>query len=125
MEETNHDESMSFSDTLVTLEPDKTLSTVVYRKPTHIDQHLHWNIHNNLAAKYSVFTTLTYRTRTVCSNKILIQKHEKHICEAFKGAIIPLGLLTGWNLKTTTNTTLTTQQKTTIGRQQIHGSASQ
>ena len=35
------DGPMPFPDTLVTSEQDRTLSTTVYRRPTHTDQYLH------------------------------------------------------------------------------------
>ena len=37
----------------------------VYRIPTHTDQHLHWESHNNLSVKYSMFNTLTHRATSV------------------------------------------------------------
>ena len=70
---------MPFLDTLVTPEPDRTLSTTVYRKPTQTYQYLHWDSHHNLPAQYSVLNTLTQTTRTVCSNLRLLQKVEEHI----------------------------------------------
>ena len=52
--------SMIFLDTIVTPELDRTLSTTLYMKLTYTDQYLHWVIHHNLSAKYSVFNTLTH-----------------------------------------------------------------
>ena len=56
-----------FLDTLVKPEADHTLSITVYRKPMHTDQYLKWDSHHNLAAKYSVISTLTHRAKTVCT----------------------------------------------------------
>ena len=57
---------MPFLDTLVILQPDGTLATSVYRKPTHTDQHLQWDRHHNISAKYSVMNTLHHRAKAVC-----------------------------------------------------------
>ena len=64
---------MSFLDTLVTLQEDGTLPNCVYRKPTHTDLYLQWDSHHNLACKYSVINTLTYRAKAVCSNSELLK----------------------------------------------------
>ena len=80
---------MSFIDTLVIPEPDRTLSTTVYRKHTHTYQYLQWDRHHNLAAKYSVITTITHRAKTICSNSLLLQNEEEHLMGHFKGACIP------------------------------------
>ena len=67
-EEQKEDGSMPFSDILVTPQEDGTLTSKVYRKPTHTDQYLQWDSHNNLACKYSVVNTLTHRAKAVCFN---------------------------------------------------------
>ena len=59
--------AIPFLDTLVKSEADNTLSLTIYRKPMHTDQYLKWDNHHNLAAKYSVISNLTHRTRTVCT----------------------------------------------------------
>ena len=53
--------SLPFLDTLVTIEPNNTFSTTVYRKPTHTDQYLHWDSNHHITAKQSVYNTLAHR----------------------------------------------------------------
>ena len=60
--------SLPFLDTLVTIQPDNTLSTSVYRKLTHADQYLHWDSNHNNTAKQSVYNTLAHRAKTVSFN---------------------------------------------------------
>ena len=55
--------AIPFLDILVKPEADNSLSITVYRKPMHIDQYLQWDSHHNLAAKYSVISTLTHRAK--------------------------------------------------------------
>ena len=64
-EETRPDGSLPFQDTLITPERDGTLTTSVYRKPSHIDLYLQWDNHHTLACKYSVINTLTHRAKAV------------------------------------------------------------
>ena len=66
-EEQKEDGSMPFLDILVTPQEDGTLTSKVYRKPTHTDLYLQWDSHHNLACKYSVVNTLTHRAKAVCS----------------------------------------------------------
>ena len=54
--------SLPFLDTLVTIQPDNTLSTSVYRKPRHTDQYLHWDINHHITPKQCVFNTLAHRS---------------------------------------------------------------
>ena len=67
VEDTQTDGSMLFFDTLVTLEPDRTLYIRVNRNPVHTDQYLHWDSHHHRGPKYSVINTLHHRARTVFS----------------------------------------------------------
>ena len=78
-EEQKQDGSMPFLDILVTPQEDGTLTSRVYRKPTHTDQYLQWNSHHNLACKYSVINTLIHRARAVCSNSQLLKEELKHL----------------------------------------------
>ena len=66
--------SLPFLDTLITIQPDNTLSTTVYRKPTHTDQYLHWDSNHHITAKQSVFKTLAHRAKTVSSSQDSLDK---------------------------------------------------
>ena len=37
---------LPFADTLTSQGPDETFITMVYRKPTHTDEHLYWDSHH-------------------------------------------------------------------------------
>ena len=63
VENNKEDGGIPFLDTIVKPETDGKLSTTVYRKPTHTDQYLQWDSHHHLSAKYSVISTLTYRSQ--------------------------------------------------------------
>ena len=58
---------------------DKSLSIKVYRKPMQTNQYLQLDSHHNLAAKYSVISTLTHRAKTVCIGPELFNKEIKHL----------------------------------------------
>ena len=79
MEEAGPDGSIPFLDLLITPKADGTLTTKVYRKPTHIDQYLQWDSNHNLASKYSVINTLTHRARTLCSTPESINQELEHL----------------------------------------------
>ena len=49
-------EDMLFFDIIITPKPDGTLTTGVYRKPTHTYQYLQWGSHHHIAAK-TMFST--------------------------------------------------------------------
>ena len=66
-------------DTLVTPSSDGSLSTKVYRKPTHTDLYLQCDSHHTIAAKYSVVNTLHHGDRAVCSNQQLLKDEEEHL----------------------------------------------
>ena len=77
-EDIQADGSLPFLDVLVTPQPDGTLTTSVYRKPTHTIQYLQWDSHHSISAKYSVISTLYHRANEVCStNQQLKEEHEQ------------------------------------------------
>ena len=79
MEDSKEDGSMPFLDTLVTPCSDGSLSTKVYRKPTHTHLYLQWDSHHTIAAKYSMVSTLHHRAKAVCSTQQLLDEEEKHL----------------------------------------------
>ena len=58
---------------------DGTLTSKVYRKPTHTDLYLQWDSHHNLTCKYSVVNTLTHRAKAVCSTPQLLTEELNHL----------------------------------------------
>ena len=85
MEEAAPDGSIPFLDLLITPKADGTLTTKVYRKPTHMDQYLQWDSNHDLASKYSVINTLTHRARTLCSTPEFINKELEHLEDVLRG----------------------------------------
>ena len=79
MEDNKEDGSIPFLDTIVKPEADGTLSTTVYRKPTHTNQYSQWDSHHHLSAKFSVVHTLSHRASTMCSKPELLQKEKDHL----------------------------------------------
>ena len=79
---------------------DGSLSTSVYRKPTHTDLYLQWDSHHTLTSKYSVIGTLQHRANTICSNPQLLQKEEQHLKNALKNCKYPTWALSRIQMKT-------------------------
>ena len=73
---------MPFHNILVIPNEEGSLSTTVYRKPTHTDLYLHWDSHHTLPSKYSVIGTLLHRAKTICSNPLLLKQEEDHLHRA-------------------------------------------
>ena len=88
-EDAEPDGSLPFLDTIVLIQPDNSLLTSVYRKPTHIDLYLQWDSHHHLSAKYSVINTLRHRAKTVCSNQHLLKEEEVHLNRALSNCRYP------------------------------------
>ena len=98
VEPTQHG-SLPFLDTLVTIQPDNTLSTSVYRKPTHTDQYLHWDSNHHITAKHSVYNTLAHRAKTVSSTQDSLDKELSHIKTALHHCHFPKWALNQWEHK--------------------------
>ena len=89
--------SLPFLDTLITIQPDNTLNTTVFRKPTHTDQYLHWDSNHHITAKQSVFNTLAHRAKTVSSTQDSLDKELDHIKTALKHCQFPSWALSQWH----------------------------
>ena len=91
---------MPFLDILVTTGRDGSLSTSVYRKPTHTDLYLQWDSHHTSTSKYSVIGTLQHRANTICSKPQLLQKDEEHLNNAVRKCKYPTWALNRIQMKT-------------------------
>ena len=74
VEEAKEDGSIPFLDTIIRPEADGTFTIGVYRKPTHTDLYLPWDSNHNIAAKYSVINTLSFRALTISSTPELAEQ---------------------------------------------------
>ena len=80
-------------------QPDGSIKTTVFRKPTHTDMYLHWDSYHHLSAKYSVINTLRHRAKTVCSTKQLLTEEEDHLYNALRRCKYPLWAGNRTNIK--------------------------
>ena len=98
-EDQREDGSMPFLDILIILNDDGSLSTAVYRKPTHTDLYLQWDSHHTIPFKYSVIGTLHHRAQTICSNPQQLQQEENHLYRALTKCKYPAWALNRINIK--------------------------
>ena len=91
--------SLPFLDTLVTIQPDNTFNTTVYRKPTHRDQYLYWDSNHHITAKQSVYNTLAHRAKTVSLTQENLDKELTHIKAALHCCQFPSWALNQWEHK--------------------------
>ena len=114
--------SLPFLDTLVTIEPDNTFSTTVYRKPTHTDQYLHWDSNHHITAKQSVYNTLAHRAKIVSSTQDKLDRELQHIRTALQHCQFSAWALNQWQHRFThpnqPNITTTTNNNNQSTRQQ-------
>ena len=89
VEEPDQHGSLPFLDNKVISGPNNALSTTVYRKPTHRDHYLHWNINHFITAKHSVYNTLTHRAKVVSSDKQSLHQELEHIRMALQNCHFP------------------------------------
>ena len=104
VENTCSDGSTPFSDTLVTPEPDRTLTISAYRKPTHTDQCLHSDSYHQMQAKYSIMNTLHHRAEIVSSTPKLLRTEKRTFNGSTCEMLIPHGYWIGWNYKISNKT---------------------
>ena len=93
--------SLPFLDTLVTIDPNNTFSTTVYRRPTHMDQYLHQDSNHRITAKESVYNNLAHRAKIVSSTQDKLDRELQHIRTALKHRQFPDWALNQWQHKFT------------------------
>ena len=98
-EDPRPDGSMPFLDILIIPDQDGSLSTTVYRKPTHTDLYLQWDSHHTVSAKYGVARTLYHRAETICFSPLLLQQEEKHLQKALHRCKYPAWALNRVKIK--------------------------
>ena len=106
-ENTHADGTLPFLDVLVIPQPDGSLATTVYRKPTHTGQYLQWDSQHAISAKYSVISTLFHRAKEVCSSNQHLVKEQEHIKQALTTCKYPR-----WALNRTLKKTMAHKQST-------------
>ncbi|XP_072178296.1 uncharacterized protein [Diadema setosum] len=84
-QETCKDEYLAFLDVEVHVDSDGTLSTSVYRKPTHTDQYLNCQSHHPLVHKLAVIRTLFHRPDTIVHSPPEVGKEKTNIKNAQAG----------------------------------------
>ena len=73
-----------FLDVEIMRNVDDSLSTKVYRKPTHTDQYLQFSSHHPMVHKRSVVSTLLKRAASHCSPNSLVQKEKAYVKEILR-----------------------------------------
>ena len=101
-ETTRVDGAMPFLDTLVIPQNDGSLSTTVYRKPTHTNQYLQWDSHHAISNKYSVISSLLHRAKGICSTQEQLEEEQTHIHRVLSSCNYPGWAINRMKLKTNT-----------------------
>ena len=99
-EKSRPDGSMHFLDISMTPKEDGSLSTTVYRKPTHTDLYLQWDSNHTVSSKNSVAGTLDHRAQIIYSSPQLLQQEEKHLQQALPRCKYPSWVLNRVKIKT-------------------------
>ena len=112
-ENTRADGSLPFLDTLVTSEEDGSLSTSIYRKPTHTNQYLQWDSHHAIGNKYSVINSLLHRAKYICSSQDQLKEELTYIDRALAACKYPSWAIKRMKLKNNTPKPIETTSKPT------------
>ncbi|XP_072039327.1 uncharacterized protein [Amphiura filiformis] len=88
-QESCKDDTLAFLDCLISVKNDGSLTSNVYRKPTHTDHYLQFGSHHPLIHKLGVIRTLQYRADTIISENELIPGEKDHIKESLKNCGYP------------------------------------
>ena len=77
--ETEKESKIAFLDTSVSREPDGRLTTSVYRKPTHTDQYLAYDLHHPQSVKRGTIKCLYDRAKRLVTKPTVISEEKKHL----------------------------------------------
>ena len=89
-EKETEDGKLPFLDVCLCRESDGSVTTSVYRKPTHTNQYLPFDSHHPVAHKASVVRTLMSRASELSSNGVVRVAEEKKVVDALKQNGYPL-----------------------------------
>ena len=89
------DGSIPFLDTIVMLQPDNSLLTLVYRKPAHTDLYLQWDSQHHLSAKLVLSTSLNTEPRQSVPTTSYSRRKKITSTKHSEDASIQHGLQTG------------------------------
>ena len=77
--EIEKDSTIPFFDTTVTRDSDGPLTTTVYRKPTHTDQYLAYDLHHPQSVKRGIVKCLYDRAKHLTTKPSDISEEKKHL----------------------------------------------
>ena len=84
------DGKLPFLDVCLCRESDRSVTTTVYRKPTHTNQYLPFDSHHPVADQASVVRTVMSRTSELTSNGVVHVTEEERVVDALKQNGYPL-----------------------------------
>ena len=106
--------AIPFLVTLVSIGPNVSLITSVYKTPIHWDQNLHWDNDYSFSTQFRVFKTLTHGTQTVCFDQELLGQEHNTLGLPLVGAITPTGSSTEYKPNWTFTLVFGTATPTTV-----------
>jgi len=77
--ETEKESKIAFLDTSVSREPEGRLTTSIYRKPTHTDQYLAYDLHHPQSVKRGIVKCLYNRAKRLVTKPSVISEEKKHL----------------------------------------------
>ena len=91
---------MPFLNILVRPKQNGSLSTTVYKKPTHTDLYLQWDSHHKNIIKIQCGKYPTSQGQTICSSPQLLQQEEEHLHKVLTKCKYPAWALNRVKIKT-------------------------
>ena len=91
--EVESDGKLPFLNVLLRHNPDGSVSTTVYRKPSHTDRYLDFASHHPLAHKIAVVRTLHSRAETISSSVVGKDEETRHLRQALTANGYPKGVI--------------------------------